>query len=208
MPGIRNSRSGVSHLYRRLLSSTNLRTCSRKGTRLRQPVPVEGMRQTTVIDRGSGFHNVRTNEKQGGVPAGHRSEFFRSLTGAIGRPNHIGAGLQVYLDITYPSVVFFFVLSQTSRARPSQQPLCSPSLPNCPSSKPLRMILIQMPRGCAVESPNVPASKPAKRLTSLESALPKNAPVTPLQSADPKTKDLKSFRIRRSEKGWVEGANC
>src|SRR6266436_5555945 len=29
--------------------------------------------------------------------------------------------------------------------------------------------------------------------------------VTPLQSADPKTKHLKSFRIRRSEKRWGGG---
>ena len=44
-------------------------------------------------------------------------------------------------------------------------------------------------------------------LTPLESALPQNAPVTPLQSADPKTKHLKSFRIRRSEKTWGEGGD-
>src|SRR5450432_1608955 len=31
--------------------------------------------------------------------------------------------------------------------------------------------------------------------------------LTPLQSADPKTKHLKSFRIRRSEKAWGEGRN-
>jgi hypothetical protein len=42
-------------------------------------------------------------------------------------------------------------------------------------------------------------------LNSLESALPKNAPITPLQSADPKTLDLKSFRIRTYEKGRGEG---
>ena len=35
-------------------------------------------------------------------------------------------------------------------------------------------------------------------LTSLQSALTQNAPVTPLQSADPKTRHLKSFRIRTS----------
>jgi hypothetical protein len=54
-------------------------------------------------------------------------------------------------------------------------------------------------------TPNIPIFRLENVLTPLESALPKNAPVTPLQSADPKTKDLKSFRIRRSEKGWGEG---
>src|SRR5882757_8490596 len=41
-------------------------------------------------------------------------------------------------------------------------------------------------------------------LTSLESADPQNPPVTPLQTTEPKTKDLKSCGIRRSEKrgGW------
>lgn len=48
-------------------------------------------------------------------------------------------------------------------------------------------------------------SLPAASLSLLESALPKNAPVTPLQSTDPKTTHLKSFRIRRSEKRWGEG---
>ena len=42
-------------------------------------------------------------------------------------------------------------------------------------------------------------------LTLLESALPQKPRVTPLQSADPKTKHLKSFRIRRSEKRGGEG---
>src|ERR1700692_209011 len=41
-----------------------------------------------------------------------------------------------------------------------------------------------------------------KSLSPLESALPKIQPITPLQSADPKTLHLKSFRIRRSQKGW------
>jgi hypothetical protein len=45
-------------------------------------------------------------------------------------------------------------------------------------------------------------------LTSLQSALTQNAPVTPLQSADPKTRHLKSFRIRTSNKRRGEGVNC
>jgi hypothetical protein len=45
-------------------------------------------------------------------------------------------------------------------------------------------------------------------LTSLQSALTQNAPVTPLQSADPKTRHLKSFRIRTSKKRRGEGVNC
>jgi hypothetical protein len=39
-------------------------------------------------------------------------------------------------------------------------------------------------------------------LTPLQSALPKKAPVTSSESADPKTQYLKAFRIRRSEKRW------
>jgi hypothetical protein len=45
----------------------------------------------------------------------------------------------------------------------------------------------------------------ATALNPLESALTKNAPVTRLESADPKTKDLKSFRIRTYEKGGGRG---
>src|SRR5882724_2343770 len=44
-------------------------------------------------------------------------------------------------------------------------------------------------------------------LSPLESALPQTTPITPLQSADPKTLDLKSFRIRRSEKRWGEAVD-
>jgi hypothetical protein len=42
-------------------------------------------------------------------------------------------------------------------------------------------------------------------LTPLQSALPQNRRVTRLESADPKTRHLKSFRIRTYEKGWGEG---
>jgi hypothetical protein len=42
-------------------------------------------------------------------------------------------------------------------------------------------------------------------LSPLESTLPKNGRVTRLESADPKTLDLKSFRIRTYEKGRGEG---
>jgi hypothetical protein len=42
-------------------------------------------------------------------------------------------------------------------------------------------------------------------LTSLESALPQNVPVTRLESALPKTWHLKPFRIRTYEKRWGEG---
>src|SRR5882724_6757903 len=45
-------------------------------------------------------------------------------------------------------------------------------------------------------------------LIPLESALPKNAPVTRLESADPKSLDLKPFRIRTYRKGWGRGVNC
>jgi hypothetical protein len=65
--------------------------------------------------------------------------------------------------------------------------------------------------GSTVESlrPNLSAgpalSYVPRTLTPLESALPQNVPVTRLESALPKTKDLKSFRIRTYEKGWGEG---
>jgi len=42
-------------------------------------------------------------------------------------------------------------------------------------------------------------------LTPVESALTEKRPVTPLESALPKTLDLKSFRIRTCGKGWGEG---
>ena len=45
----------------------------------------------------------------------------------------------------------------------------------------------------------------APAVSPLKSALPQNAPVTPLQSADPKTLALNSFRIRTCKKGWGRG---
>lgn len=41
---------------------------------------------------------------------------------------------------------------------------------------------------------------PRNDLTSLESALTENAPITPLECAHPKTQDLKPFRMNTSEK--------
>jgi hypothetical protein len=45
-------------------------------------------------------------------------------------------------------------------------------------------------------------------LTPLESALPQNAPITPLQSALTNSLDLKSFRIRTYKKKGGRGARC
>ena len=45
-------------------------------------------------------------------------------------------------------------------------------------------------------------------LTPLEYAVPQNAPLTPLECAVPKTKDLKFFRMRRSEKSGGMRVNC
>jgi hypothetical protein len=42
-------------------------------------------------------------------------------------------------------------------------------------------------------------------LTPLQSALPRNAPITRLESALPNSLDLKSFRIRTCENRWGEG---
>src|SRR5713226_6564704 len=42
-------------------------------------------------------------------------------------------------------------------------------------------------------------------LSPLECAVPKNAPITPLECAVPKTMDLKSFRMRSSEKSGGRG---
>ena len=47
--------------------------------------------------------------------------------------------------------------------------------------------------------------KTPNQLSPLESALPRNPPVTSLESALPKTKDLKSFRINTYEKGGGRG---
>jgi hypothetical protein len=57
-----------------------------------------------------------------------------------------------------------------------------------------------------LDATDVPRQNAIPTLKSLESALTKNAPVTPLQSADPKTLALKSFRIRTYKKGWGRGA--
>jgi len=51
----------------------------------------------------------------------------------------------------------------------------------------------------------VPAPSASPALKPLESALPQNGRVTRLESADPKTLDLKSFRIRTYKKGRGEG---
>src|SRR6266478_744472 len=45
-------------------------------------------------------------------------------------------------------------------------------------------------------------------LSPLECAVPKNASITPLECAVPKTMDLKSFRMRSSEKSGGGGPNC
>ena len=45
-------------------------------------------------------------------------------------------------------------------------------------------------------------------LTPLQSALTKNIPITRLEPADPKTRHLKSFRIRTSKKRRGEGVSC
>ena len=52
---------------------------------------------------------------------------------------------------------------------------------------------------------DVPPHNLTNALTSLESALIEKSPVTPLQSALPKSLDLKPFRIRTYEKRWGEG---
>ena len=53
-----------------------------------------------------------------------------------------------------------------------------------------------------------PELSTVNQLTLVESALPQNRRVTRLESADPKTRDLKSFRIRTSKKRWGRGVNC
>ena len=48
---------------------------------------------------------------------------------------------------------------------------------------------------------------PSPAVNLLESALPRNERVTPVESALPKSLDLKSFRIRTYKKGGGEGTN-
>jgi hypothetical protein len=50
--------------------------------------------------------------------------------------------------------------------------------------------------------------RPFHLLSLLECADPKNAPITPLECAVPKTRHLKSFRMRRSEKRGGREVNC
>src|SRR6266403_1833788 len=57
-------------------------------------------------------------------------------------------------------------------------------------------------------TPDVSPPNAILTVTSLESALPQNSPVTPLQSALPKSLDLKHlkpFRIRTYKIRWGEG---
>ena len=55
------------------------------------------------------------------------------------------------------------------------------------------------------EAFEVTTKESVRHLSLLECAVPQNAPITPLECAVPKSLDLKSFRMRRSEKRWVEG---
>src|SRR5277367_2890946 len=59
--------------------------------------------------------------------------------------------------------------------------------------------------GARLAASDAPPPNVLLAVNPVESAVPKNPPVTPLQSADPKTRHLKSFRICTSAKGWGEG---
>jgi hypothetical protein len=88
---------------------------------------------------------------------------------------------------------------------------------NCPLRSSSRLTILQIRRFIerTTDTParssrraicsDVPPLHPATVLTSLESALTEKAPVTPLQSALPKSLDLKPFRIRTYEKRRGEG---
>jgi hypothetical protein len=69
------------------------------------------------------------------------------------------------------------------------------------------VVILASQRCRAVLSRHFPAIA-HQRATLLESALPENAPVTRLESALPKTLDLKPFRIRTYKKWRGEGVNC
>src|SRR5450432_1663299 len=75
---------------------------------------------------------------------------------------------------------------------------------NMLSSFVLSQILIRTLSTCPGHS-DAPPPTTIPTATPVESADPKNAPITRLESADPKTKHLKSFRIRRSEKRGGRG---
>jgi hypothetical protein len=70
-------------------------------------------------------------------------------------------------------------------------------------SNPRNALLMRMPMA-SCSSTQVAAAR-HNWLSSLESALPKNTRVTPLQSALPNSLDLKSFRIRTCKTGWGVG---
>jgi hypothetical protein len=75
------------------------------------------------------------------------------------------------------------------------------------SSFVLSEIIIRM-LGTRLGASDFPPPNATPAVNPLESALPKNAPVTRLESADPKTRGLKFFRIRTYRKGWGEGLDC
>jgi hypothetical protein len=68
--------------------------------------------------------------------------------------------------------------------RPSDSVSCFHKLTNCPSPNSHPSILLQMPRGgMRPPIPNIPTFKPDNVLNPVESALPQNGRVTPLESA-------------------------
>jgi hypothetical protein len=96
------------------------------------------------------------------------------------------------------------------------------SLP-IPNRKPLTSVFATLPKNPPItEHPTrmrvlsgVPDSSARSRristhfrLSPLQCADPKNAPITRLECAVPKTQGLKSFRMRTYEKRWGRGANC
>jgi hypothetical protein len=60
--------------------------------------------------------------------------------------------------------------------------------------------------GTSLGASDVPPPNATPTANPVESALPKDALVTRLESADPKTLALKPFRIRTYKKGW--GGGC
>jgi hypothetical protein len=81
-------------------------------------------------------------------------------------------------------------------------PALSPS-----KGSPLRLSPLESAPGIRQAMPALSPSKGSPlRLSPLESALPQNVPVTPLQSALPNLKDLKSHRITLLQKKG--GVNC
>ncbi len=99
---------------------------------------------------------------------------------------------------------FFFCqpLTNCPRFATHSEPLSFQPITSCPFCKSFVLTTIQQCRGwVGLLCSRLQNTKCSRPLSSLECAVTRISPVTPLECADPKSADRKSFRMRSSEKG-------